>query len=484
MIKKIFKKHWFFFVFITIFFFILLFKLVFYVKPFYDWDESLYIKSGLEMFEKKYFFFPVWQGKIWFDKPPLIPFIYASIVKIFPFINPEISTRVFTLLIGIFTLTLIYFFYYRIIKNVFLTTLIIFLTATRPIFLQRLQVVNLDIFLLLGWIGYVLFFNRFFLSLFFLIISVFSKSLIGFYPIFLMFFYYFYLFLTKEIDIKKFKKILIKLFIHFLIPFIWFVSMFIKYGNTFIKMHIIESHFKRVTSSIEFHFGEKLFYVNVIKTEFGIFFILSLIGIAFLFWYFNKKKLSIQELFFSFYLTPWFIFLNLTKTKIFWYLLPTIPQFAFFSLYPITILKNKKILFNFLIFFLFVFIFYQFFWQKKFFNTFYSQYDSKYYLAITAKKYCQTLEILIDQKTRNDFEILEKLGLLISTSKWWSNHPSIFYYFGKKINLYFNKEIFLKKIANYECIVLEKNDINNFDLKNFKLINRFDSLFLYQKQIQ
>ena len=365
MTKKIFKKHWFFFIFITIFFFILLFKLVFYVRPFYDWDESLYIKSGLEMFEKKYFLFPVWQEKIWFDKPPLIPFVYASIIKIFPFINPEISTRVFTLLIGIFTLTLIYFFYYQVIKNVFLTTLIIFLAATRPIFIQRLQVVNLDIFLLLGWIGYILFFNRFFLSLFFLIISVFSKSLIGFYPVFLMFSYYFYLFLTKKIDIKKFKKILIKLFIHFLIPFSWFILMFIKYGNTFLKMHIIESHFRRVTASIEFHFGEKLFYFNIIKKEFEIYLLLSLIGILLLFWHFRKKRLSNKELFFSFYLTPWFIFLNLTKTKIFWYLLPAIPQFAFFSLYPITFLKNKKILFNFLIFFLFVFIFYQFFGKKN-----------------------------------------------------------------------------------------------------------------------
>jgi len=115
------KKHKFFFVFITILFFILLFKIVFFVKPFYDWDESLYIKSGLEMFEKRYFLFPVWQGKIWFDKPPLIPFLYALIIKTFPFILPEISTRIFTLLIGTATLTLLYFFYYSSVSHVYMS---------------------------------------------------------------------------------------------------------------------------------------------------------------------------------------------------------------------------------------------------------------------------------------------------------------------------------------------------------------------------
>jgi 4-amino-4-deoxy-L-arabinose transferase-like glycosyltransferase len=484
MIQKMLKKHKFFFVFITILFFILLFKIVFYVKPFYDWDESLYIKSGLEMFEKGYFLFPVWQGKIWFDKPPLIPFLYALVIKTFPFILPEISTRIFTLLIGTATLTLLYFFYYQVTKNTFLATLIIFLTATRPIFLQRLQVVNLDLFLLMGWIGYVLFFNQFFLSLFFLIISVFSKSLIGFYPILIMFFYQCYLFLTKEIDFKKFKKNLIKLFTHFIIPLIWFILMYIKYGHIFLKMHIFESHFRRITASIEFHFGERLFYVNLVKTEFGIYSLLVLIGIITLIWHFYKKRLSANELFFSFYLLPWFIFLNLTKTKIFWYLLPAIPQFAFFSFFSLTFLKNKKILFHFLIFVFFVFISYQFFWQKNFLGTFYSEYDSNYYLAITAKKYCSQIDILIDQKTRSDFETLDKLNLLITTSRWWGNHPSIFYYFGKKINLYFDKKHFLKNIDKYECFVLEKKDINDLNLKKFKLIKNFDSLFLYQRQNQ
>jgi len=117
-------------------------------------------------------------------------------------------------------------------------------------------------------------------------------------------------------------------------------------------------------------------------------------------------------------------------------------------------------------------------------GTFYSEYDSNYYLAITAKKYCSQIDILIDQKTRSDFETLDKLNLLITTSRWWGNHPSIFYYFGKKINLYFDKKHFLKNIDKYECFVLEKKDINDLDLKKFKLIKNFDSLFLYQRQNQ
>lgn len=477
------KENKIFIFFLLIFGLVLSYKIIFHVTPFYDWDESLYVKSGIEMFEKKYFLFPVWQGKIWFDKPPLVPFIYASIIKIFFFIPPEISSRLFTVFVALVVLTFIYILYNRVIKNSLITTLVVFLTATTPIFLQRSQVVNLDVFLLLGWLGYLLFFEKFGLGLFFLFIAVFSKSLIGFYAPFILFCYYLFLFFTKEINLRKLKPILLKIGTHVAILLSWFVLMHLKYGNVFWRMHIVESHFRRVTSSIEFHFGEKLFYLNLIKDQFGLFFYFSLIGLLIVTIQYFQKKLSSKTILYSLYLLPWFVFLNATKTKIFWYLFATIPQFAFLTFYPITLFKNKKIIFYILIFLSFGFIFYQAIFQKHFFTTFYSKYDAVYYLATTAKKNCDQLDILIDPKTRNDFETLNNLGLLITTTKWWGNHPSLLYYFGKKTNISFDKNEFIKNLNNKSCVAVDIKD-TDIDLKTFKLIEKFDSTQLYQRSTQ
>lgn len=477
------KKNWPFLVFLAIFFSALFYKIVFHMTPFYDWDESLYMQTGREMIEKKFFLFPLWQGKIWFDKPPLVPFVYALVAKIFFFVPPEISARLFTVFVALVVLTFAYILYKRVIKNSPLTTVIVFLTATTPIFLQRSQVVNLDVFLLLGWLGYLLFFDKFWLSLFFLFIAVFSKSLIGFYPPFILFLYNLYLFFTKEINLKKLKPILVKIFVHVVILLSWFVLMYLKYGNIFWKMHIVESHFKRITSSIEFHFGERLFYLNLIKDQFGLFFYSALIGLLIIAIQYFQKKITSKILLISLYLLPWFIFLNATKTKIFWYLFATIPQFAFLAFYPLTVFKNKKIIFHILIFVSFGFIFYQAVFKQRFFSTFYSKYDSVYYLAKAAKKNCDQLSILIDKKTRNDFETLDKLGLLITTTKWWGNHPAILYYFGKKTNIIFDKNEFIKHLNNSNCIVVDNED-TEIDLKTFKLVEKFDSIGLYRRLTQ
>ena len=251
------KKNTLIISFLFFFFVIVSYKLIFYPTPFYDWDESLYIQSGKEMFDNKYFLFPVWQGAPWLDKPPLIPFIYGLIIKLTPFISPELSTRIFTLPVSIIVLYFIYLLFNKVLKDKLLSTLGVSITAFTPIFLQRTQVVNLDLYLLLGWLGYVLFFENKYLSFFFLFIAVFSKSLIGFYPAFIMLAYYIYIYILKKIDLKELKNYIVKISSHIVILLLWFVSMILLFGEQFFKQHIIESHFRRVTSSIEFHFGQR-----------------------------------------------------------------------------------------------------------------------------------------------------------------------------------------------------------------------------------
>ena len=472
------KKHWPVVIFLSIFFVLIASKLIFHPTPFFDWDESLYVQTGKEMIEQSKFLMPVWQGAYWLDKPPLIPLIYGLIVKLTFFSTPEITTRFFSLFISMVILSFIYVFYNRVFKNRWLATLTVAITAFTPLFLQRAQTVNLDIFILLGWLGYILFFNNFFAGLFFLLIAVMGKSLIGFYPVVLIFIYYLYKYFKKEIKRKEFEKTIKKILLQSFILSLWFVTMFIIFGEAFFWQHIIESHFRRVTSSIEFHFGQRTFYVTLALEQMGYFFYLAIIGGVITLISFFKNKILLKEIFFSFYLLPWFIFLNLTKTKIFWYLYPVIPQFAFLAVIWIKQIK-KKPLTIFLGLLLTATLFYQSIKQNVL-ATVYSKPEPYYYLSLYAKNHCQSLVLLINKTSRESFATLDKLGLLITTTKWWGDHPSMVYYFGKKINFYYNTENFNKSFQNKGCFVIDKGDMDYLN-KSVGNVKQFGDYYLIMK---
>jgi len=460
------KKHWLIIVFLISYFFLIVFKLTSHPTPFFDWDESLYVQTGREMIEQNKFLMPVWQGTYWLDKPPLIPLIYGLITKLTFFAIPEITTRVFSLFVTTLVLGFVYIFYNRVLKNKWLATLVVAITAFTPLFLQRAQTVNLDGFVLLGWLGYVLFFNNFFASLFFLFVAVMSKSLIGFYPLTLMFIFYAYQFIKKEISRKELIKIVIKILSHGFILSLWYVAMLIVFGQPFFWQHIIESHFRRVTSSIEFHFGERTFYITLAAEQMGKFFYLGIIGGIITTIGFFKNKVSSKNIFYSFYLLFWFIFLNLTKTKIFWYFYPAIPQFAFLAVVWINQInkKNLKIVLGILLITILLF-------QSNKQNVLmanYSKPEPYYYLALDARSKCETLEILINKTSRESFSTLDKLGLLITTTKWWGEHPSMVYYFGKKINFYYDVSKFDINFIKSGCFVVDKNDKNYLQIESFE----------------
>ena len=453
------KKHWPVIIFLSVFFVLIASKLIFNPTPFFDWDESLYIQTGKEMIEQNKFLMPVWQGSYWLDKPPLIPLIYGFITKFVFFSKPEITTRLFSLLVSIVNLSFVYIFYNRVLKNRWLSTLTVAITAFTPLFLQRAQTVNLDIFILLGWLGYLLFFNNFFASLFFLFIAVMGKSLIGFYPIALVFIYYLYKFFKKEIKKKDIEKVIKKIMLQFFILSLWFIAMFVIFGKAFFWQHIIESHFRRVTSSIEFHFGQRTFYITLALEQMGYFFYFAVIGGVITLTNFLKNKISSMSFFTIFYLLPWFVFLNLTKTKIFWYFYPVIPQFAVLTTILIKQI-NKKSLQIFLGAFMLLILIYQSFIKQNVLAINYSKPESYHYLSLYAKSRCQSLDLLINKTSRESFATLDKLGLLITTTKWWGEHPSMVYYFEKKVNFYYDTENFNKSFKNSGCFIVDKNDAN------------------------
>lgn len=475
------KKHWLIIVFLICFFLLITYKLVSHPTPFFDWDETIYAQVGREMIQSKSLI-PLWQNNFWLDKPPLVPLAYGIVETIFPK-YPELSTRIFTLGLAILVLVLVYILYYRLTKNQVVAVLTVMLTSFTSIFLQRSQVLNVDVFLYLGWMGYVVFYSNFWISLIFLAIGVLSKSLLGFYPVLVFAGLYTFQLFLKQIKTKQYKKLIISLIVQVSILLLWFIVMLALFKMPFIKAHFYDSMIKRVTSSIESHFGKRTYYIDLLFDQLGYFALLAIISVFFIVRDYMKKK-DLLTLTLALFFVPWFLFLNVTKTKIDWYLYPVIAQFAFLEVYLVFVLKKYRIL----AFFVFVIvtgvIIRQNILNNSLLSTYYSSFDESYHMAIYAKNNCREINVLIDRDSRQTHDTLQKMNLLIGTSEWWGNHPSIVYYSDKKVNFVYELNRFdsmLVKPSPNQCFVIYKSDLSSYvKIKTIKLLKQFGETNLFK----
>lgn len=484
--KKILNKHYPVIIYLIIFTVIFSLKIINNPLPFFDWDESIYAEVGKEMVTNKSYFVPLWQNQNWLDKPPLVPLFYGVVAQLTSsFLAPEVSTRLATLYLSVFALILIYKLYYKIIKETWLTTLIVITTSLTSIFLQRAQVLNVDIFLLIGWLGYLLYYKRFWISLIFLSFAVYSKSMIGFYPIGVFFIYFLYEAITHKITWKDFINQSLRMMCQALILMIWHLAMFLKFGNQFLYEHFYESHIKRVTASIESHFGQRTFYITLLLEQYGKYVFMSIVGVAIILYQWFAKKISDKNLFKSFFFIPWFVFLNLTKTKIFWYGHPYLAQFAFLIFYPIKLLRKYGLFYYPIIIFIMIAIFNKSFIKDNVLDDFYSSNDAHHAITKEANNKCTKLNILVGKDSREASQTLEEMDLLITTSKWWGNHPSMVYYFDNKdLNFIYTTDSFsdeIKSEEKNECFVIEEEDENIFKELNKKTqIDKENNLLLFE----
>ena len=479
-IRGLFREHMFFICSVTLYVSIIAYKLIAHPTPFFDWDEPLYVQGGIEMLRNKYFLFPLWQGQIWFDKPPLSSLLYG-LVTLLPF-PAEVATRMLALSVSTAILALFYMFYYRIIKHTQVATLAALSTAFAPIFLQRSQVVSLDVFLLVGWIGYFIFQKNLIISTLFLFLSIQSKSLLGFYPLIMQGLFIFFEFFRKKITRKELSEYARALLIQGIVLSLWYIAMLLIYGNQFWNAHIIESHFKRVSSSIESHFGQRTFYIDLLIEQLGWLKISALIGLGTIIYQWRKGILDDKKIFLATVFIPWFLFLNITKTKIAWYLYPVIPQFMFLSFYPLVLLKKKSRITQVVTAVCLVVILYTGFVKKDLMNTYYSTPAPHIRAAMYARGSCATMAVLVDAQTRTTYQTLRDMNLTITTSNWWGDHPSMVYYFAKPIYFFYDKNMFLAQSEKYECILMHGID-GKLPPKKTNIIGVFDDYALYKTHL-
>ncbi len=454
--------------------------------PFYDWDESIYVQVGREMAQKNSPI-PLWQGSAWLEKPPLVPLVYGLIIQFVP-AQPEISTRIFSLMLAVAALALMYrwitdFMQKRLdrFSAGLFATLAIILTAFNPLFLQKAQTVNTDIWLFIGIIGYLLTFPNFWWSFFFLFVGVFSKSLLGFYPALMIGMFEIYRFFFEKKN-NKLIKMLKMIAIQIGILILWYVLMLILYKNEFVTVHFRDHLLRRVTQSVESKFGKRTFYFDLIVEQFGNIAVLSIVSVIILFYQWIKKQIDSHSLFKSLFLLPYFLFLNLTKTKIAWYVIPAIPQAAVLIEYPLTLFQKVKPVFILICLGLIGFMIYKGVVADKLMESYFSQYDDYYHLSVYAKNRCDKLYVLLDGGSRNTHDTLQKLGLLLSTTEIYGNHPAVVYYFGKKTEFVYSVDAAKKEYSSNklgECFAIEKNDVQDFKDNSTYQTKSFDSVYLY-----
>lgn len=442
------------------------FTIVFSIKiisnpfPFFDWDESIYAQVGREMIQAKSYFVPMWQGDFWLDKPPLVPLFYGIVMSITPFMMPEISTRLSTLFLSVCALILLYKLYWSVVKETWLATTMIVATSLTSIFLQRAQVLNVDIFLLIGWLGYFLFRKYFVVSLVFLGVAVYSKSLIGLYPLGVLLLYHTYQYATKQCSLRDLGGVILRMSLQALVLLSWHMVMTYVFGQEFLFKHFYESHVKRVTASIESHFGQRTFYITLLAQQYGSYAIFSVLGGIILAFQWLTKKISDSTILRSLFFIPWFLFLNLTKTKIFWYGHPYLGQFAFLMLYPLTLLRKYGLFyFGIIAIILFSMLNYHF-RENTVLDDFYSSEEDHHTIARFAKNRCENLAVVIPPEGRVANKTLSDMNLLISTSRWWGSHPSMVYYFEGPVEFVYEEER-IKELQNTQsgCVALSKDDI-------------------------
>ena len=250
---------------------------------------------------------------------------------------------------------------------------------------------------------------------------------------------------------------------------IWFIGMLLVYRYDFIQYHFIDSHFKRVTASIEQHFGQRTFYVTVLIDQLKLLLIPAFLSIGYLTYSFFKKKEG------KIYDSAGRIFCTLVcvsqpdedKNRVVYLSRPS-------PIRPPCGLPARAS-------------------QKESNSTRFCRDTSRSLfilclsplLTLSLLNLSQTLKtisllrwmqrrIIVQSclfssgsDTRTSYQTLKSMDLVISTTTWWGNHPSIAYY--ADINttyLYDVKEAIdaLSKLKNNNCMLIERNDLSLFIL--------------------
>ncbi len=297
--------------------------------PLHDWDEAIYAQVAKEWVKSPSLTLH-YNGLVWFEKPP-VPFVLMGVLMML-FGSSILPLRLVSAILGIITVVCVYLITQKITKRKILGLVASTIYITSSFFLDRSSIINVDIYLTLSWLLYVVS-ERLGLRMLAIVIGVGSKSLLGFIPLFADLGYELF---ARSLNFRKIRDYLIQI----VVGSIWYLVMFIKFGNVFVQSHFLDHMISRITKPIELHFGDKFFYLMKIWQDMGIWSILALIGFIILLIVIlknirqptnnNSDNLKLHYLLVS---IPFLYLALLTfgKSKLTWYIMPVIPFLTVFA---------------------------------------------------------------------------------------------------------------------------------------------------------
>lgn len=452
-------------------------------QPFSDWDEALYAQPAVEMLQNKTLV-TTFNGRIWLDKPPLVHALVASTFLLFG--QSEFWARLLMVLLAFALLLLLYFLARKVLNNFFnphlsklppwqrelLYLLPILIVSSSSIFLEKAIFLNTDLIVAVSWLGYFLFVENYWLKLFFLLIGVFSKSVFGFYSL-----------IYDLISIKKkylTKQNLLKALLLVVLSFSWYAYSYLRFGNYFIRDHFLDQIFKRVVVPIELHFGNKFYYFEYLWRDLNWLNLLIIIGYVLLlidfYKLFRRKGLKLREdtHWWSFVVLlaplPFFVFLTVIKTKLYWYLMMIIPLIAL--VVPYLAMKINKAWAQLGLFLIVLgYFLYQFLPQTFWLQTNVIIADKITVARCLSQKRGKSLAFLPEPQERKNQNFLEASHYQTITSFLYGGSPAFVFYVQKRVDFYYKPDQFIINSARYPEVVISAQDLKS----NSKLATVIDS---------
>lgn len=480
IIINFFKKHKLFLIFLLIFFITATFNLN--KELFIDWDECLYSVYPWEMKKNNNYLVNQWNSYIDLQKPPL----YSWLLQIpFLFGKNEFFPRLLSLIASSLILATIYFFsYYRFSR---LTGLLsFFFILFSDIFLFYSQKLNTDIFftlfILLGFVFWQKKSNLIFtiFSGIFFGLAVMVKGLSVF-PFLLL------IFLTCLLQPKCERLVAFLIFIStfLLITLPWHLLTWLNYKTDFIMVYLIENLIQRSRYPIEFHFGGRRYYFEILFKQYHFW-------LAFIFYYFyfflkSRKKISkkiIKEelsltIFFFFFLP--LLFFTLAKTKISWYLMPIYPFLSLFLAISLTqFIKNKPFFVK--KFLIIILIIGSLLSAKKHLIHERKNISPRNEIALRIRDIKDgSLNYLVPQYERTAKILLEQSPhLKIRSTFIYGGNPCMVYYSEKKVFYFYSINEFMKALKPNQLFLVENNDLPLFKDRPIRLIHQNKEFTLFK----
>lgn len=445
---------------------------------FYDWDEGMYAQIATEII-KNGSLFTTFNGQIWLDKPPFIHFLISVIFTIFG--RSEFWARMIMTGASMILLILVYLLSQKILESLFPKTsqvsihvaslLSVVTLAATPIFLERATLLNSDIFVAISWVGYFLYWDSYWGKLLFLTIGVWSKSILGFYPLCIELFHYGAQFTANHFKLKiqriTFSKI-VKLLLFIFIPSLWYIAGILKYGQFFIENHFLSQVLKRLYVPIELHFGGKYFYINYLWDSLkfiNIFFIIAyLLLLVDAVRVLGKNKLQIvkSSLWFPLLVLltpiPYLILLTFMKTKITWYVIDFLPFLTLLIAY-LFLRVQKRIMQLIIVCAVVIYFVYNFIPQTFLLKNAYTPPEKIVIARCLNKIQGRTIAFLVDENERKIQNFLEASHYDTTSSFYYGGSPSFVYYVQKKVDYYYNVDLFIQNLDSYRMVVLSRADM-------------------------